>query len=57
MQKYAVLYVKYAEVYLLHILHLYALPIFLMSLHGFGQNTNLKTTKTSSSAGKPLKLD
>ena len=30
MQKYAGLYVKYAEVYLLHILHLYALPTLLM---------------------------
>ena len=32
MQKYADLYVKYAEVYLLHILHLYALPTLLMTL-------------------------
>ena len=32
MQKYEVLYVKYAEVYLLHILHLYALPTLLMTL-------------------------
>ena len=31
MQKYEVLYVKYAEVYLLHILHLYALPTLLMT--------------------------
>ena len=31
MQKYADLYVKYAEVYLLHILHLYALPTLLMT--------------------------
>ena len=30
MQKYAVLYAKYAEVYILHILHLYALPTLLM---------------------------
>ena len=30
MQKYAVLYAKYAEVYILHILHLNALPIWLM---------------------------
>ena len=32
MQKYADLYVKYAEVYLLHILHLYALPTLLMAV-------------------------
>ena len=31
MQKYAGLYVKYAEVYLLHISHLYALPTLLMT--------------------------
>ena len=30
MQKYAVLYATYAEVYILHILHLYALPTLLM---------------------------
>ena len=30
-QKYAGLYVKYAEVYLLHILHLYALLTLLMN--------------------------
>ena len=30
MQKYAVVYVKYAELYILHILHLYALPTLLM---------------------------
>ena len=30
MQKYAVLYAKYANVYILHILHLYALTTFLM---------------------------
>ena len=37
MQKYAVLYAKYAwvsRVYILHILHLYALPTLLMSLSG-----------------------
>ena len=31
MQKYAVLYAKYAEVYILHILHLYVLPTLLMT--------------------------
>ena len=30
MQKYAVVYVKYAELYILHIFHLYALPTLLM---------------------------
>ena len=32
MQKYAGLYVKYAEVHFLHILHLYALSTLLMTL-------------------------
>ena len=30
MQKYAGLFAKYAEIYILHILHLYALPTLLM---------------------------
>ena len=36
MQKYAVLYATYAEVYILHILHLYALPTLVIKQDSVG---------------------